>query len=72
MEIEMDKLTSILKEKKELTATQAAEELGITINSENRKMVLSKIRAALRKVVDVHGGDRSGRSKDGQQLYELR
>ena len=60
-----------MKQKKAVTALGMAQELGIQLDSDNRKSVLKDIRSSLRKIVDTNGGSRDTIANDGQLLYKL-
>lgn len=71
MEIELDKVKTILQTKKRTTAEMMAIDLGFVLTQKTRRVTLQKVRAALRKVVDSGGGKRDEINNEGQQIYEL-
>ena len=71
MEVDLDKVKLILEKKKRTTAEEMALDLGYILTPDTRKVILQKVRAALRKIVDTNGGSRSEVNNEGQQVYEL-
>ena len=71
MEINLESVKAVLEKKKRMTAEEVATTLGFVLTQENRRVVLQKTRAALRKVVDSNGGKRDEVNNEGQQIYSL-
>lgn len=71
MEIELDKIKTILQAKKRTTAEMMAIDLGFVLTQKTRRVTLQKVRAALRKVVDSSGGKRDEIDNEGRQIYTL-
>lgn len=71
MEIDIDKVRFILEKRKKVTAEEMALDLGFYLTQGTRNPILRSVRAALRKVVDTHGGKRDEINNERQQIYEL-
>jgi hypothetical protein len=71
MEVDLEQVKKLLEAKKRMTAEDVATTLGFVLTQENRRKVLQKVRAALRKVVDSNGGKREEIDNEGRQIYEL-
>jgi len=56
----------------DLSAKGVAAGLGISLTQETQKKTLSKVRAAIRHVVDKEGGSRDTQDEEGNTLYSLK
>lgn len=71
MEIDLDKVKLILEKRKRVTAEEMALDLGFYLTQGTRRVILTNVRSALRKVVDTYGGRRDEINNERQQIYEL-
>jgi len=71
MDIDLLEVKTALQEMGKATALEMVEALDIQLTQRNRTEILSKVRSAMRKIVDTNGGKRVRYTKDNQLIYEL-